>query len=132
MNHEVSEMENGIETVIGNGGSKLSGGQAQRLALSRTMHLDRPVMILDDPFSALDKETEQSIFQYFRNHYVNSIIILISHRLYLFPELDKIVWLEDGKAVTGTHDEMLGRCSGYAGLYYEQGALPREGGAIHE
>lgn len=132
MNHEVSEMENGIETVIGNGGSKLSGGQAQRLALSRTMHLDRPVMILDDPFSALDRETEQGIFQYLRNHYDNSIIILISHRLYLFPELDKIVWLEDGKAVTGTHDEMLGRCSGYSRLYYEQDALPREGGTFHE
>ena len=59
---EVKAMENGIHTLVGTGGVRLSGGQAQRLALARTLYHKRPVLVLDDPFSALDKETEVQIF----------------------------------------------------------------------
>ena len=59
---EVSGMENGLDTVIGSSGTRLSGGQAQRLALARTLAHPRPVLILDDPFSALDRGTEDTVF----------------------------------------------------------------------
>ena len=59
---EVLAMEHGPDTVIGSGGTRLSGGQAQRLALARTLAHPRPVLVLDDPFSALDRSTEDAIF----------------------------------------------------------------------
>ncbi len=62
LNAEVAAMENGLETVIGTGGTRLSGGQAKRLALARTLAHPRPVLVLDDPFSALDRKTEDTVF----------------------------------------------------------------------
>ena len=62
LKEEVLSMESGVETVIGSGGVRLSGGQAQRLALARTLAHPRPVLILDDPFSALDRKTEDIVF----------------------------------------------------------------------
>ena len=59
---EVQAMENGVDTVIGPSGTRLSGGQAQRLALARTLAHPRPVLVLDDPFSALDLSTEDTVF----------------------------------------------------------------------
>lgn len=56
---EVAQMENGVDTLIGNGGVRLSGGQAQRIALARTLCHKKPVLVLDDPFSALDISTEK-------------------------------------------------------------------------
>ena len=117
---EVKEMEQGCETVIGSTGIRLSGGQAQRLALARTICHKRPVIILDDPFSALDRDTENKVFDNLRRYAGDSIIIIISHRLYLFPEFDKVIWMENGRAVTGTHDEIMSKCSEYADLYKRQ------------
>lgn len=59
---EVKAMEQGAQTVVGSGGVRLSGGQAQRLALARTLAHPRPVLVLDDPFSALDRQTEDKVF----------------------------------------------------------------------
>ena len=59
---EVRAMEQGLQTVVGSGGVRLSGGQAQRLALARTLAHPRPVLVLDDPFSALDRRTEDEVF----------------------------------------------------------------------
>ena len=69
-------MENGIHTLVGTGGVRLSGGQAQRLALARTLYHKRPVLVLDDPFSALDKKTEAQIFANLKELAKDSIIIL--------------------------------------------------------
>ena len=62
-NEEVQAMPDKENTMVGNGGVRLSGGQAQRLALARTLCHKRPVLILDDPFSALDKDTENRFLQ---------------------------------------------------------------------
>lgn len=103
LDKEVEEMEDGINTLIGNGGVRLSGGQAQRLALARTLCHKRPLMILDDPFSALDKDTEKEIYENLRQMAKDNIIILISHRLYMFPDMDKVIWLDsNGAASIGT------------------------------
>lgn len=117
---EVKEMEDGTETVVGNGGVRLSGGQAQRLALARTLCHKRPVLILDDPFSALDRKTEEEDFRNLRKMAADSIVILLSHRLYLFPQMDQVMWMENGKVAVGTHRQMLARFPEYARLYEVQ------------
>ena len=107
MAQEVAEMADGKKTVVGNGGVRLSGGQAKRLALARTLCHKKPVLILDDPFSALDKNTEKQIFANLKQQTKDNIVFLISHRLYLFPQMNQVIWMEDGKAVAGTHEEIL-------------------------
>ena len=117
---EVAAMENGVDTMVGTGGVRLSGGQAQRLALARTICHRRGITILDDPFSALDKNTEKQVYDNLRNILDDEIVFLISHRLYMFPKLDKIIWLENGAAVVGTHDELMVKVPEYARLYNDQ------------
>lgn len=117
---EVREMENGADTVIGNSGVRLSGGQAQRLALARTLAHPRPLMILDDPFSALDRRTEDAIFADLREYARDKVVILISHRLYHFPEMKKIIFMEGGHTTVGTHDELIKTVPEYRALYESQ------------
>ena len=113
---EVEAMELGADTIIGSGGVRLSGGQAQRIALARTLCHKKPVFILDDPFSALDKNTEEQIYNNLRKMTEGSIVIILSHRLYMFPKLDKVIWLDEGSARVGTHDELMLECMAYRQL----------------
>ena len=117
---EVAEMEEGMDTIVGNGGVWLSGGQAQRLALARTLCHKRPILILDDPFSALDRKTEEEVFANLRKLAADSIVILLSHRLYLFPDMDQVLWMEDGKVTAGTHEQILEKFPEYARLFEAQ------------
>ena len=124
---EVRAMEEGAETVAGSSGVRLSGGQAQRLALARTLAHPRPVLILDDPFSALDRSTEDVVFENLKAYARDRIMLLISHRLYHFPEMSQIIYMEDGKATTGTHEALCASIPAYRALYESQ-----TGGANHE
>ena len=124
---EVRAMEEGAETVAGSSGVRLSGGQAQRLALARTLAHPRPVLILDDPFSALDRSTEDVVFENLKAYARDRIVLLISHRLYHFPEMSQIIYMEDGKATTGTHEALCTSIPAYRALYESQ-----TGGANHE
>ena len=124
---EVFAMENGADTVIGSGGARLSGGQAQRLALARTLAHPRPLLILDDPFSALDRATEDSVFANLQEYARDKAVFLISHRLYHFPELRQIVFMENGNTTVGTHAELMASVPAYRKLYVSQ-----TGGAGHE
>lgn len=121
MDEEVKEMDDGIQTLVGNGGVRLSGGQGKRLALARTLCHKKPVLILDDPFSALDKSTERQIFANLKEQSRESIVLLIAHRLYLFPQMDQIIWMKDGKTVVGTHEELFARVPEYQKLFTEEG-----------
>lgn len=132
MKQEVAEMTDGKNTLIGSGGAYLSGGQAKRLAFARTLCHDKPILILDDPFSALDKNTEKQAFVNLQALAKGSIVLLISHRLYLFPEMDGVIWMEDGKAVTGTHEELLKIVPEYENLYRSQVHTTENGGAEHD
>ena len=124
---EVRAMEHGLRTVVGSGGVRLSGGQAQRLALARTLAHPRPVLVLDDPFSALDRQTEDEVFARLKACAQDRVVILISHRLYHFPELRQIVFMQDGKADVGTHEALCASVPAYRALYESQ-----TGGAAHE
>ena len=127
LDQEVAAMEDGLQTRVGSGGVRLSGGQAQRLALARTLCHKKPVMILDDPFSALDKQTEAQVFAHLKELARDSIVLLISHRLYLFPQTDQVIFLDHGQALVSTHAQLLQSNAEYARLFHEQ-----EGGASNE
>lgn len=120
LDQEVGEMNEGVQTLIGNGGVRLSGGQAQRLALARTLCHKKPLLILDDPFSALDQTTEREVFANLKETAKDSMILLLSHRLYLFPELDQVIWMENGRTVTGTHAELMKKVPEYAELIHAE------------
>ena len=124
---EVMAMENGPATVIGGSGTRLSGGQAQRLALARTLAHPRPLMILDDPFSALDRKTEDAVFENLREYAKDRIVLLISHRLYHFPQMQQVIFMENGETVVGTHDELMATTPAYRQLFESQ-----TGGEEHE
>ena len=124
---EVRAMEQGVQTVVGSNGVRLSGGQAQRLALARTLAHPRPVLVLDDPFSALDRETEDAVFENLKAYARDKVVFLISHRLYHFPELREIIFMENGSVTVGTHQKLLDSVPAYRALYESQ-----TGGAGHE
>lgn len=117
---EVLAMENGADTVVGSSGARLSGGQAQRLALARTLAHPRPLMILDDPFSALDRKTEDAVFANLQAYAKDKVVFLISHRLYHFPQMQQVIFMEDGKTTVGTHDELMASVPTYRWLYESQ------------
>ena len=124
---EVLAMENGLDTVIGSSGTRLSGGQAQRLALARTLAHARPVLMLDDPFSALDRKTEDTVFANLQEYAKDKVVFLISHRLYHFPQMRQVIFLDDGKTTVGTHAELMASVPVYRQLYESQ-----TGGETHE
>ena len=113
-------MENGPDTLIGSGGARLSGGQAQRLALARTLSHPRPVLVLDDSFSALDRSTEDMVFAHLQDYAKDKVVFLISHRLYHFPQLRQVIFMEDGKVTVGTHEELMASAPVYRQLYERQ------------
>ncbi len=120
MDKEVGLMPKGEDTYVGSGGQQLSGGQQARISLARTLCHRRGIMILDDPFSAVDQRTEREIFEELRRLAENRIIILLSHRLALFPETDSVLYLHDGTGTFGTHSELLEKNAEYASLYQIQ------------
>jgi ABC-type multidrug transport system fused ATPase/permease subunit len=130
MDREVAAFPAGRATVIGDAGVRLSGGQQARIGLARTLFHPRPLIVLDDPFSAVDSATEQAIFRNLRAYVAQtgSAVLLISHRLTLFPQMNSVVYLEEGHAVQGSHADLLATCAGYRALCALQSAR-QEGGA---
>lgn len=126
LDQEVSHMEEGIHTKVGNDGSRLSGGQAQRLALARTLAHAGSILILDDPFSALDTETEKKIIANLKTFTRDKIVLLISHRLYAFPSLSQVLYMENGHVYTGTHEQLLKTQKGYASIYQSHREISHE------
>ena len=116
IDQEVEQMEQGIHTKLGNGGIRLSKGQAQRIALARTLVHASSLLILDDPFSALDIKTEQQVFHNIQSYCKDKMIILISHRLSIFQYATKVLLLEDTHATLSTHDTLCQTSSTYKTL----------------
>lgn len=125
---EVAAMPQQEETPAGSGGARLSGGQQARLALARTLAHARSVLILDDPFAAVDRQGEDRILRQIREAFPDRVIFLISHRLAHFPEFDGVLFLADGRSHFGTHRDMLARSPGYARLF----SLQQEGVDLDE
>ncbi len=121
----------GLETEIGERGILVSGGQRQRIALARAVALSPRLLVLDDPFSAVDVNTEAQIISRLHAAFGSSAqpdqratIVLCSHRLAAFPQADLVVVLNEGCiAEQGTHTELIEASSMYASIYKAQTAL---------
>ncbi len=108
MDEEVRLMKDGQNTMVGSGGVRLSGGQQARIALARTLLNKNKIIILDDPFSAVDMKTENKIMEHLKTHYKASIIILISHRLSVFKDVSQIILMQkDQETLYGTHEQLM-------------------------
>lgn len=114
----MNEKEN---TVIGNEGVILSGGQQERIALARTLAHKKPMIVLDDPFASVDKMTEKEIISHIKEISKDSIVILISHRLSIFPELDHVLVLHgDGTYSLNSHEVLMKEDKTFQHLYLLQ------------
>ena len=112
------EMPAGFETVAGERGSALSGGQRQRVALARALATDPDLLILDDPFAAVDAATEDEVLASLRAHVGGRTVILVSHRSTSLALADRILVLDGGRvAEIGTHAELLRNGGVYARLH---------------
>ncbi|MEG1190824.1 MAG: ABC transporter ATP-binding protein [Oscillospiraceae bacterium] len=115
---DLKTLPRGINTLIGDRGAGLSGGQKARIALARALYRNAELIILDDPFSAVDMKTEQKIIDNLRANYGNSIIILISHRLTVFPQTEKVLFFENsGKLLPSTHNQLQSQNPEYQMLF---------------
>jgi len=117
---DLAAMPEGVHTRIGAGGVRLSGGQRDRVALARTLCRPSRLVILDDPFSAVDMDTERQILAKLRGRFPDRIVVLISHRLAAFPETDQVLFFENGRAVTSTHEALLRENPAYKKLWDAQ------------
>ena len=125
--HEfIIDKEDGYDTVIGQGGITLSGGEKQRVAIARAILHDPPILILDEATSSVDSETESAIQEAIANLVRNRTTIAIAHRLATLRHANRLVVIEDGKiAETGTHDELCAHDGIYAKLVKMQTELNR-------
>ena len=104
----INELENGLDTKIGERGSLLSGGQRQRLAIARAFIKNAPVVILDEATSALDNKAEAVVQRAIDKLMQDHTVFVIAQRLYTVQNADKIVVINDGEIIeTGTHEERL-------------------------
>jgi len=122
----IDELPNGMHTQLGPqfvGGTELSGGQWQRIALARAAYRDAPVVILDEPTAALDPIAEAALFDRTRSVFENKAVVLISHRFGSVRRADRIYVLDKGSIVEqGDHDYLLGLNGLYARMYNLQRA----------
>lgn len=116
LDRDIEEMDKGIETVVGASGIRLSGGQKARLAMARTLYNKGEVLVLDDPFSAVDIKTEHEIIENLKNNYRDCIIILISHRVSFFEDVDNVVLVNKGNSICGSHKKLMEASSVYRAI----------------
>ncbi|WP_428909409.1 thiol reductant ABC exporter subunit CydD [Niallia sp. Krafla_26] len=110
----IEQLTNGLDERIGQGGRTLSGGEEQRIALTRALLLNRPIMLFDEPTAHLDIETEHEIKRLILPLMANKLVFFATHRLHWMREMDIILVIEHGQVVeTGTHQELLQRKGAY-------------------
>lgn len=119
--HDVAQFTDGYDTVIGERGITMSGGQKQRCSLARALATDPPILMLDDSFSAVDTHTEEKILTQLRSVTQQRTSIIISHRVSTVQSADCIIVLRDGAvAESGTHEELVEKGGIYAELHFKQ------------
>ncbi len=117
----ITRMPEGYDSLIGDRGGTLSGGQRQRIGIARALIRDNPILILDEPTSSLDAESEELVIEALQRLMEGRTVITIAHRLSTLRNADKIIVIKDGVvAEDGTHEELLALGGVYAGLHHLQ------------
>ena len=119
---DVEKFREGLDTMVGEKGVTLSGGQKQRLAIARALATDPPLLLLDDPLSAVDAGREEEILAELGHFYANRTVLIVSQRVSAFRDCDRVIVLESGRiAEEGPPGELLER----GGLYAEMSLRQR-------
>ncbi|MDZ5632414.1 lipid A export permease/ATP-binding protein MsbA [Janthinobacterium sp. GMG1] len=114
----IDGLPDGLETRLGDNGSRLSGGQRQRVAIARAIYKDAPILILDEATSALDTEAERAVQAALEHLMQGKTTLVIAHRLSTIERADRIVVLSHGKIMeTGSHQQLLDANGAYANLH---------------
>ena len=118
---EIEKFKNGYDTILGERGVTLSGGQAQRISIARSFIKDSEIYLFDDCFSSLDSDTEDRILKNLKNNFQNKTLIIISHRVSCVKHADNIIVLDNGKIIqSGSHNELVKDEGYYKDLYLKQ------------
>ncbi|MCG9129245.1 ABC transporter ATP-binding protein [Candidatus Poribacteria bacterium] len=118
---QIEEFPDGLQTLLGERGMTISGGQRQRSALARAILIDPKILILDDAFANIDTQTEDTILNRLDEIMKDRTTIIVSHRISTVKSADQIIVLEDGSIVeSGTHEKLLQQNGIYAGIYETQ------------
>ncbi len=123
----IMNLPNKFQTIVGEGGFHLSGGEAQRIALARSFLMKYPIVILDEPTSFIDKESEKGIHRAITDLKENSTIIMIAHNLSSIKIADQLVVLnQNGLVEQGSDEELLLRSDSYYKIYQELGQIEHQ------
>ena len=118
---EITKFENGYQTILGERGVTLSGGQIQRISIARSFIKDSALYLFDDCFSSLDTDTEERVINNLKNNFKNKSVIIVSHRVSCIKHADKIIVLENGKIIQeGIHKNLIKTDGYYKDLYKKQ------------
>ena len=124
----ISEFQQGYDTVLGERGVTVSGGQKQRISIARALMKNAPILILDDSVSAVDTKTEQTILENLHSTRAGKTTILIAHRISTIEKMDKILFIEEGRLeAVGSHAALYENCPAYRKMVDLQ-RLEEEGG----
>ena len=114
----IDRLPNGLDTVVGSGGTYLSGGENQRIALARAILKDAPIVVLDEATAFADAENEHQIQLAFEELTKGKSVLMIAHRLSTIQDADQILVFKDGKIIErGTHNELLEKKGTYASMW---------------
>ena len=117
----IKKLDKGFDTIVGENGTRLSGGEKQRISIARAFLRNSKIILLDEPTSSLDSETEDKIQLALKKLTENKTTIVIAHRLSTIQSASKIFVIDNGSVVsTGTHEELLNNSNIYTNFYNKQ------------
>ncbi len=121
LKEDIARFDAGLDTPVGEKGVRVSGGQRQRISMARAFYSGSPVLLLDDPFSAVDIATEAEIVERLKKDYSDRIVLLFTHRLTAFRHADSILVLDGGRVIQqGAHESLMAEEGVYREIYNAQ------------
>ena len=130
LHSNIQDFSDGYDTMLGERGVTISGGQKQRTSIARALLKDAPILILDDSVSAVDTKTERKILDNLKQTRKGKTTILIAHRITTVQDLDKVLFIDDGKVVAfDTHENLCKTCEDYKKMVDLQKLEDELGGA---